>query len=99
MSLSFFRSLRARLIIGAAIWIAIGIYAAGIFIAELFREFATSLVENELRTDMEELMTLIDVDGAGFPYLARPLSDPRFGQDGSGFLYGTTVNGAIDLTQ
>ena len=34
MTVPFFRSLRARLIIGAAIWIAIGIYAAGIFIAE-----------------------------------------------------------------
>jgi signal transduction histidine kinase len=85
MKASLFRSLRARLIIGAAIWIAIGVYAAGIFIAELFREFATSLVESELRTDMEELTALIDVDAAGFPHLARPLSDPRFGQDGSGF--------------
>ncbi|HEY7300206.1 MAG TPA: HAMP domain-containing sensor histidine kinase [Xanthobacteraceae bacterium] len=83
----FFRSLRARLIIAAAIGIAIGIYAAGIFIDELFRHFATSLVENELRTDMEELVTLIDVDAAGFPHLARPLSDPRFGQDGSGFVW------------
>ena len=82
---SLFRSLRARLIIGAVIWIAIGVYASGIFIAELFRQFATSLVESELRTDMEELATLIDVDAAGFPHLARPLSDPRFGQDGSGF--------------
>jgi signal transduction histidine kinase len=82
---SLFRSLRARLIIGAVIWIAIGVYASGIFIAELFRQFATSLVESELRTEMEELATLIDVDAAGFPHLARPLSDPRFGQDGSGF--------------
>jgi hypothetical protein len=76
MKTSLFRSLRARLIIGAAIWIAVGVYAAGIFIAELFREFATSLVESELRTDMEELTALIDVDAAGFPHLARPLSDP-----------------------
>jgi signal transduction histidine kinase len=87
MTPSLFRSLRARLIMGAAIGIAIGIYAAGIFIGELFRQFATGLVDNELRTDMEELMTLIDVDAAGFPHLARPLSDPRFGQDGSGFVW------------
>ena len=93
MTASFFRSLRARLIIGAAIWIAIGTYTAGIFIAELFRQFATSLVESELRTDMEELMTLIDVDGEGFPHLARPLSDPRFGQDGSGFLWQVSRGG------
>ena len=85
MKTSIFKSLRARLIIGAVVWIAIGIYAAGIFIAELFRQFATDLVDSELRTSLEELMTLIDVDSSGFPHLARPLSDPRFGQDGSGF--------------
>jgi signal transduction histidine kinase len=85
MKTSILKSLRARLIIGAAVWIAIGIYAAGIFIAELFRQFATNLVDSELRTSLEELMTLIDVDSAGFPHLARPLSDPRFGQAGSGF--------------
>ena len=59
MKTSLFRSLRARLIIGAAIWIAIGVYASGIFIGELFRQFATSLVENELRTDMEELARIM----------------------------------------
>jgi signal transduction histidine kinase len=85
MKTSFLKSLRARLIIGAAIWIAVGVYAADIFISELFRQFATNLVDSELRTDMEELTTLIDVDAEGFPHLARPLSDPRFGQDGSGF--------------
>jgi hypothetical protein len=71
----------------AAIRIAIGICAAGIFIGELFRQFATSLVNNDLRTDTEELMTLIDVDSGGFPHLTRPLSDPHFGQDGFGFVW------------
>jgi signal transduction histidine kinase len=85
MKTSFLRSLRARLIIGAAIWISVGVYAAGIFIAELFRQYATNLVESDLRRHLEELMTLIDVDTAGFPYLSRPLSDPRFGEAGSGF--------------
>ena len=94
MKASFSRSLRARLIIGAAIWIAIGVYAAGIFIAALFRQFATDLVEGELRNDLEELMTLIDVDDDGFPHLPssaqRPASSAKIG---SGFSWQVSRSG------
>jgi signal transduction histidine kinase len=93
MKRSFLKSLRTRLIIGAAIWICIGVYAAGIFIAELFRQYATSLVDSDLRRHLEELMTLIDVDAAGFPHLPRPLSDPLFGQVGSGFSWQVSRSG------
>lgn len=93
MNRSFLRSLRARLIIGAAIWIAIGVYAAGIFIAALFRQFATDLVDAELRKHLEELVTLIDVDAEGFPHLYRPLSDPVFSQLGSGFSWQVSRSG------
>jgi signal transduction histidine kinase len=93
MRVGFLRSLRARLIIGAAIWIAIGVYAAGIFIAALFRQYAADLVDGELRNDLEELMTLIDVDNDGFPHLHRPLSDPIFSQIGSGFSWQVSRSG------
>jgi signal transduction histidine kinase len=87
------KSLRARLVIGAAIWISIGVYAAGIFITELFRQYATSLVDSGLRRDLDELMMLIDVDASGFPHLPRPLSDPLFGQAGSGFSWQVSRSG------
>jgi signal transduction histidine kinase len=87
------KSLRARLVIGAAIWVSIGVYAAGIFITELFRQYATNLVDNGLRRDLEELMMLIDVDAGGFPHLPRPLSDPLFGQAGSGFSWQVSRDG------
>ena len=93
MRKSFLKSLRARLVIGAAIWICVGVYAAGIFVAELFRQYATSLVDNDLRRHLEELMTLIDVDPTGFPHLPRPLSDPLFGQAGSGFSWQVSRSG------
>ena len=93
MSGSFLRSLRARLIIGAAIWIAIGVSAAGIFIAALFRQFANDLMDGELRKHLEELVMLIDVDDEGFPHLYRPLSDPRFAQIGSGFSWQVSRTG------
>jgi signal transduction histidine kinase len=93
MNRSFLRSLRARLIIGAAIWIAIGVYAAGIFIAALFRQFATDTVDAALRKHLEELVTLIDVDAEGFPRLYRPLSDPLFSQTDSGFSWQVSRSG------
>jgi signal transduction histidine kinase len=93
ISFAFLRSLRARLIIGAAIWIAIGVYAAGIFISALFRQYANGLVDAELRGDLEELMTLIDVDADGFPHLPRPLSDPIFSQIGSGYSWQVSRDG------
>jgi signal transduction histidine kinase len=93
MSKSFLRSLRARLIIGAAIWIAIGVSAAGIFIAALFRQFATDMVDADLRKHLEELVALIDVDAEGSPHLYRPLSDPLFGQIGSGFSWQVSRSG------
>jgi signal transduction histidine kinase len=93
MSGSFLRSLRARLIIGAAIWIVIGVSAAGIFIAALFRQFANDLMDGELRKHLEELVTLIDVDDEGFPRLYRPLSDPRFTQIDSGFSWQVSRSG------
>jgi signal transduction histidine kinase len=93
MNTSFLRSLRARLIIGAAIWIVIGVSAAGIFIAALFRQFATDMVDAELRKHLEELVALIDVDAEGFPHLYRPLSDPVFSQIGSGYSWQVSRSG------
>jgi signal transduction histidine kinase len=93
MNKSFLRSLRARLIIGAAIWIVIGVSAAGIFVAALFRQFATNTVDAELRKHLEELVTLIDVDAEGFPHLYRPLSDPLFSQIDSGFSWQVSRSG------
>jgi signal transduction histidine kinase len=93
MNRSFLRSLRTRLIIGAAIWIAIGVSAAGIFIAALFRQFATDMVDAQLRTHLEELLALIDVDAEGFPHLYRSLSDPLFSQIGSGFSWQVSRSG------
>jgi signal transduction histidine kinase len=95
MNHSLLRSLRARLIIGAAIWIVIGVSAAGIFITALFRQFANDLMDGELRKHLDELVTLIDIDDYGYPHLYRPLSDPRFTEFGSGFSWQISQSGKI----
>ena len=93
MSISLLRSLRARLIIGGAIGITVGIAAAGIFIAALFRQYASDLVDSGLREHLDELVTLIDIDPEGFPRLYRPLSDPLYSQIGSGFSWQVSRSG------
>ena len=79
------RSLRARLILGAFIWITIGVSTAGIFISALFRQHATELTDSEMRGHLEELASLIDLNAQGEPELYRVLSDPRFSQPDSGY--------------
>jgi signal transduction histidine kinase len=93
MNSSFLRSLRARLIISAALWIAIGVSAAGIFIAALFRQYASDRVDVELRKHLEELVTLVNINADGLPQLYRPLSDPLFSQVGSGLSWQVSRSG------
>ena len=87
------RSLRARLVIGAIIWITFGVSAAGIFISALFRQHAIALVDSEMHGHLEELASLIDVNAQGGPELYRALSDPRFSQIGSGYSWQVSRQG------
>ena len=89
------RSLRARLILGAFIWITIGVSAAGIFISALFRQHATELTDSEMRGHLEELASLIDVNAQGEPELYRVLSDPRFSQPDSGYSWQVSRMGRL----
>ena len=93
MSVWLPRSLRARLVIGAFIWITAGVSAAGIFISALFRQHATELTDSEMRGHLDELASLIDVNPQGAPELYRTLSDPRFSQMGSGYSWQVSRNG------
>ncbi|HEY4266106.1 MAG TPA: HAMP domain-containing sensor histidine kinase [Micropepsaceae bacterium] len=93
MSVLLPRSLRARLVIGAFIWITVGVSAAGIFISALFRQHATELADSEMRAHLEELASLIDVSPQGEPELYRALSDPRFSQMGSGYSWQVSREG------
>jgi signal transduction histidine kinase len=95
MSILLPRSLRARLVIGAFIWIAVGVSAAGVFISALFRQHAMALVDAEMQGHLEELASLIDVSPQGRPELYRALSDPRFSNVGSGYSWQVSRNGTL----
>lgn len=83
----FWKSFRARLIIGSLVWICGGVALSGVALAELFREHVTAQFDAELRGHAVELAALAGVDEGGRPFLHRRLSDPRFLPAGSGFYW------------
>lgn len=84
---AFWKSFRARLIVGSVVWIVGGVAVSGLALSELFREHVTEQFDGELHGHAAELAALVDLDSAGRPYLHRRLSDPRFLPPGSGFYW------------
>ena len=80
-------SLHARLLIGAALWIAIALAASDVAISALFRQHVTSQFVHELTDHLSELQAIAHVGPCGSISMARPLSDPRFEVPGSGFYW------------
>lgn len=83
----FWKSFRARLIIGSVVWICGGVALSGVALSELFRAHVTEQFDGELHGHAAELAALVDVDPRGKPFLHRRLSDPRFLPPGSGFYW------------
>jgi signal transduction histidine kinase len=81
------RSLRARLLVGAVLWIVVGVAVAGFSISALFRTHVTELVNAELIGHLDELERLLVRTPDGHIALARRLSDPRFSQPRAGFYW------------
>jgi len=81
------KSFRARLVVGAVVWITGGVALSGLALSELFRHHVTAQFDGELHGHAAELAALVDVDAAGRPYLHRRLSDPRFLPHLSGYYW------------
>lgn len=80
-------SLRARLLVGAVLWIVAGVTIAGFSISALFRSHVTELINSELIGHLDELERLLVRDSDGRIRLVRGLSDPRFSQLRAGFYW------------
>jgi signal transduction histidine kinase len=80
------RTLKARLIAAATVWIVIGVAVAGMFLSAIFRHHVTNQFKEELYVHLSELQRLAKVEN-GNASLSRPLSDPRYDQDLSGFYW------------
>jgi signal transduction histidine kinase len=80
------KTLKARLIAAAALWIMIGVGLAGLVLSGIFRQHVTEQFKEELYVHLAELQRLARVDD-GNAVLSRPLSDPRYDEDLSGFYW------------
>ena len=71
-------SLRVRLIVTWAIFIALALQVAGIGLRLLFERSITRRTELELRADLRQLKRGMEVDPAGVLTIVRPPTDPQF---------------------
>lgn len=89
------RSLQARLLLGALAWISAGTILSGLAISGLFREHVTNQFTHELNDHLTELQNLYLPGAPG--RVLRPVSDPRFALPESGYYWEVTPQGAEPL--
>lgn len=81
-----FKSLKARLIAMAILWITAGMIAAGLVLSTVFHQHVAAQFEEELFVHLSELQRLARIDPSGAA-LTRQLSDPRYDERNSGFYW------------
>lgn len=80
------RSLRLRLLAGAALWIALALFVAGIGIAYMFIASVERDQQRDLAATFNRVVALID-PAANPPALSQPLTDPRYQTPFSGLYW------------
>lgn len=81
------RSFRYRLILGAVVWIVLGVVVSGIVLSSLFRDHVREQFDWELNDHAAELEILLGRDQQGRLFLRQELSDPRFQPTDSGYYW------------
>ena len=72
------QSFRKRLMLGAVIWISIGVIVSGFVLSSLFRELVALQFDHDLYDHIVELEAALEIDPTGGSLAKRPLSDARF---------------------
>jgi len=72
-------SLRVRLIIAAALALAVALVIAGLVLTALFEQQFRGRVSRELANHMRQLVAALDITNNGSVTVAGELADPRFG--------------------
>lgn len=80
-------SLRARLILGAAIWIPAALVVSGLVLSQLFRDLVVAQVDHDLSDHAEELTSVARLSPDGTSLMPVKLSDPRFALPNSGLYW------------
>ncbi len=81
------RSLRFRLIVGAAIWVTAAVVLSGFILLQLFQSHVRASYQMMLTTHMEQLAALLQHRADGLLELRGPLSEPRFTKPYSGLYW------------
>lgn len=81
------RSLRLRLIVGAALWVTAALAVAGVVLHHLFAAYIEGQLVTRLEADLDRLAAQLTVDGQGRPVLQAPLPDPLFERPLSGLYW------------
>jgi len=87
------RSLRMRLVIAAAIWIALGVAAAGVLMSAVFKDFLETQFDDQLHVNLDELERQTQFSADGTIRIERDLNDPRFRAHLSGYYWEIQRNG------
>ncbi|MGC2857622.1 sensor histidine kinase [Novispirillum sp. DQ9] len=81
------RSLRLRLLLGAALWVTVALALAGVVLHQLFAFFVEGQLVQRLEADVEQLAGRLAVTGEGRPVLHMPPADPLFDRPLSGLYW------------
>ena len=81
------RSLRVRLLLGAAIAIFLALAAAWLAMTLLFERHIERRIEADLIRDGMQLAASVSVGTDGVPLLSREPGDARFGEPASGMYW------------
>lgn len=87
LDIPMMRSLKARLITVAAIWVVAGVAVAGVLLSLQFKGFLVEQFYHELHEHLDELEGVLAVNEDGRVEIQRALSDPRYQIPLSGFYW------------
>lgn len=89
-------SLTVRLVIGGALWIALALGIAGVFLLALFRDHVERSFESRLEVLLDALIVAAELDEDGALSVAPLSGEPRFERPFSGWYWQILGAGGID---
>ena len=81
------KSLSLRLVVGAALSVAVALAIAALLLSALFRDYVERGLGARLNAQLDGLITMTEIDGDGRPRPRRELAEPRFRQPLSGWYW------------
>ena len=81
------RSLRFRLLAAAAVSVSLALIAAAFGLVILFEHHVERRLDQELETDLRQLIARIELDSDGRIHISSELADPRFEEPLSGWYW------------